>query len=292
MVMGKDFKTLMTTTLLALFVGQVTAATSFAQQKADVNANSAAAGSNNGDDLNIIEMELDKTAPAPPPQLVPGAQNQKMDAAEDRAELQNNKLTDFSGLGKLAPFSEISVLQKRYLPKTDRIQFTAGLGTITNNPWFFTAGVSFKVAYFFTEAWGLEGTYNSMTSSQRTSAQELHDNNGVSADSFGFPKNYMGLDVKYSPFYGKMTWLNQKIVPFEHYFTVGAGNTSISTGGSGPTLHLGTGQNFAISKRFSVNWDFSMMNYAAKDVGGTNQSFSDLLLTVGFSFFYPEASYR
>lgn len=290
--MNKDFKTLLTTTLLTLLLSQAAATTSFAQQKADPTGGAAASNGSGGDDLNVIEMELDKTAPAPPPALLPGAQTQKMDAAEDRAELQNNKLTDFSGLGKLAPFSEISVLQKRFLPKTDRIQFTAGLGTITNNPWFFTAGVSFKVAYFFTEAWGLEGTYNSMTSSQRTSAQELHDNNGVSADSFGFPKNYMGLDAKYSPFYGKMTWLNQKIVPFEHYFTLGAGSTSISTGSSGPTLHLGTGQNFAISKRFSVNWDFSMMNYAAKDVTGVNQSFSDLLLTVGFSFFYPEASYR
>lgn len=276
--MKRHFKTLFTTALVSLFAGHG----AYAQ---DTNGSI-------GDDLNVIEMELDRTAPRQQTEMVPGAQTQRMDANEDKLEAQNNKLTDFSGLARLAPFSEVSVIQKRFLPKTQRFQFTGAFTTITNNPWFFTAGVSLKAAYYFTEAWGVEGMYNAMSSSARQSANELHDNNNVSADSFGFPKNYMGLDAKYTPFYGKMSWLNKKIVPFEHYFTAGVGNTSVSTGGSGFTLHFGTGQNFAISKRFSVNWDFSMMNYSAKDTLGTNQSFSDLLLTVGMSFFYPEASYR
>lgn len=272
-------KTLFITSIGFFLMGQV----AWAQQDT---------GAAIGDDLNVIEMELDKTAPRQQPSVAPGAQNQKLDANEDKIEAQNNKLTDFSGLTKLQPFSEVSVIQKRFLPKTRRIQFTGAFSTITNNPWFLTAGVSLKAAYYFTEAWGVEGTYTSMTSSQRTSAQELHDNNGVSADSFGFPKNYIGVDAKYTPFYGKMTWLNKKIIPFEHYFTGGGGNTSVSTGGSGFTLHFGTGQNFALSKRFSANWDLSMMNYSAKSTDGTMQSFSDLLLTVGMSFFYPEATYR
>lgn len=277
--MNRRFKTLFTTALISLLAGSI----AHAQDSGGI-----------GDDLNVIEMELDKTAPAAPQNTyVPGAQNQKLDANEDRAEAQsNNKMTDFSGLTKLAPFSEISVIQKRFLPKTNRVQFTAGFSTITNNPWFFTAGVTLKAAYYLTETWGIEGTYSAMSSSQRESAKELHENNDVSADSFGFPKGYIGADVKYVPFYGKMTWLNKKIVPFEHYFTGGAGNTQVSTGGSGFTIHVGTGQNFALSKRFSVNWDLSMMNYSAKSTDGTTQSFSDLLLTVGMSFFYPEAKYR
>ncbi len=277
--MQMDFKTLFTMILAIFMTSHIALA-------------SEDSSSTSGDDLNVIEMELDKAAPPQQPDYAPGAQSQKLDANEDKAEAQNNKLTDFSGLTKLQPFSEISVIQKRFLPKTGRLQFTGAFSTITNNPWFLTMGVSLKAAYYFTEAWGIEGTYTSMTSSQKTSAQELHDNNGVSADSFGFPKNYIGVDAKYTPFYGKMAWLNRKIVPFEHYFTVGGGNTSVSTGGSGPTLHIGTGQNFALSKRFSANWDFSVMNYSAKATDGTVQSFSDLLLTVGMSFFYPEATYR
>lgn len=275
--MQKDFKTLV---ILLATLSSLVGATASAQD----------AGV--GDDLNVIEMELDKSVPKQEPAYVPGAQNQKIDANEDKLEVQNNKLTDFSGLGRLAPFSEISVLQKRFLPKTQRMQFTGAFTTITNNPWFLTMGVSLKAAYFFSEALGVEGTYTTMTSSQRQAATELHTNNNVSADSFGFPKNYLGIDAKYTPFYGKMTWLNKKIIPFEHYFTGGLGNTSVSTGGSGFTIHVGTGQNFALSKRFAVNWDFSMMMYSAKSTDGTVQSFSDLLLTVGMSFFYPEAKYR
>ncbi|RYZ84574.1 MAG: outer membrane beta-barrel domain-containing protein, partial [Proteobacteria bacterium] len=266
-LMQKNFKTILSALILST---------------ACVSYSALAQESNVGDDLNVIEMELDKTAPKQQNEYVPGAQNQKIDAGEDRAEVQkNNKLSDFSGLGSLAPFSEISVIQKRYLPKSQRIQFTGAFTTITNNPWFTTMGISLKAAYFFTEAWGLEGTYTTMTSSQRQAAQELHDNNGVSADSFGFPKNYFGLDAKYTPFYGKMSWRNKKIIPFEHYFTAGLGNTTVSTGGSGATFHLGTGQNFALSKRFAVNWDFSMMAYSAKSTDGTVQSFNDLLFTVG-----------
>lgn len=278
--MKRHFKTLVTTSLISFLALPA----AFAQE-----------GGNGGvsDDLNVIEMELDKNVPKQQTELTPAARNQKMDANEDRIEAQqNNKLTDFSSLSHLAPFSEVSVIQKRFLPKTQRFQFTGAFTTITNNPWFFTAGVSLKLAYYLTEAWGVEGIYTAMSSSARQSANELHDKNNVSADSFGFPKNYMGLDVKYTPFYGKMSWLNKKIIPFEHYLSVGAGNTSVSTGGSGFTLHFGTGQNFALSKRFSVNWDFSMMNYSAQSTDGTNQSFSDLLLTVGMSFFFPEAKYR
>lgn len=238
------------------------------------------------DDLNVIEMELDKSAPRTPP---PSANTTpRINEAEDKMEAQqNSKISDFSGLGKLAPFSEISVLQKRFLPKTNRWQFTGAFAMITNNPWFLTAGVSLKVAYYFTEAWGIEGTYSILNSSERQSAQELYSNHNVTADSFGFPKNYMIADAKYTPFYGKMTWLNQHIIPFEHYITAGLGNTSISTGGSAPTFHIGTGQNFAMSKRFSVNWDLSNMIYS-----GNGNSYSDILATVGVSFFYPEASYR
>lgn len=271
------FKTLLTIALISLLAGPA----AWAQDAGGI-----------GDDLNVIEMELDKTAPKSEPAYVPGAQNQSIDANEDRVEAQNNKLTDFSGLSKLQPFREISVIQKRFLPKTGRFQFTGAFTTITNNPWFMTAGVSLKAAYYLSEAWGVEGTYTTLSSSQRQSAKELHDNNGVSADSFGFPKNYIGVDVKYTPFYGKMSWLNTKIIPFEHYFTGGGGNTSVSTGGSGFTIHAGTGQNFALSKRFSVNWDVSVMNYSAKSTDGTVQSFSDLFLTIGMSFFYPEATYR
>lgn len=249
------------------------------------------------DDLNVIEMELDKGAPKQPPansNTAPGAAaNLKSpDLSDEKVESQNNKLSDFSGLGKLAPFSEISVLQKRYLPKTNRFQFTAAFTYITNNPWFLTAGVTLKGAYYFSEAWGVEGTFSSMSSSQRKAAEELYSNNSVAADAFGFPKSYIGADAKYTPFYGKMTWLNQHIIPFEHYVTAGLGETSISTGTTAPTLHVGTGQNFAMSKRFSVNWDLSAMYYSGKGSDGSTQSYNDILLTVGMSFFYPEASYR
>lgn len=233
------------------------------------------------EELDIIEVELEKAAPKIEPQRKP-----------QPPTAPTEPMSNFSGLGKLAPFSEVSILQKRFFPKTQRFQVFAGLGLVTNDAFFNTLGGNLKLGYFLTESWGVEGTYMALTTSEAKSTQELKEIQGVLTENLVYPKSYMGLSLVWVPFYGKYTLFNRRIVNFDMYFTLGGGSTKIQDGQSPGTLQLGTGQIFAMSKSLAFRWDFSWHAYSAKQIDNSTSTVNNLFLTAGLSFFFPEASYR
>ncbi|MGZ3772429.1 MAG: outer membrane beta-barrel domain-containing protein [Pseudobdellovibrionaceae bacterium] len=243
----------------------------------------AFAQASENDDLNVIELELDKAKQKP---VLPNSTPSYLETTPQE------RLSDFSGLGKLAPFNEISVIQKRFLPKTGRFQLFGGGTILTNNPFFNTIGGVAKAGYFLTETWGVELNYFSLTTSERTTTQELRDIQGVSTENLVYPKSFLGADVMFAPIYGKLAWFNEKIIPFDLYFSVGYGTTNTQAGQNAGTIHLATGQIFALTKSVAFRWDFSWNFFNAKGIDGTENSFNNLFLTVGMSWFFPEASYR
>jgi hypothetical protein len=85
-------------------------------------------------------------------------------------------------------------------------------------------------------------------------------------------------------------------LPFDLYFSAGYGSTGTSSNESSGTIHLATGQVFAITKSTAFRWDFSW-NFFSTSVTDSNQStstssFNNLFLNVGMSWFFPEAKYR
>ncbi|MGZ3775922.1 MAG: outer membrane beta-barrel domain-containing protein [Pseudobdellovibrionaceae bacterium] len=237
------------------------------------------------DDLNVIELELEKSTPKP--NAIPNSTPSYLETSP-----QEKSLSDFSGLGKLAPFGDVSVIQKRFLPKTGRFQLFGGGTVLTNNPFFNTAGFVVKAGYFATETWGVEFNYFGLSTSERTTTQELRDIQGVSTENLVYPKSFLGADIMYTPIYGKMAWFNEKIIPFDLYFGLGYGMTNTQAGENAGTIHLATGQIFALSKSIALRWDFSWNFFNAKGIDGATNSFNNLFLTVGMSWFFPEASYR
>lgn len=213
---------------------------------------------------------------------------------EDQVEVKNqeNTLKDFSGLGSLSPFREVSVLQKRYLPKTGRLQLNLSGTVVTNDPFFTTTGAALRAGYFFSETWGLEADYYALSTSNRQTTTELKDISGVNTENLVFPKSYMGINLIWVPIYGKLAVFNKNIVPFDLFFTGGMGNTQTQVGESASTFHIGTGQLFALSKRTAFRWDFSWNFFNAKGTDGEVSNFNNLFLSMGASFFYPEAKYR
>ena len=241
------------------------------------------AWSQDGEELDVIEMELNNT-----PASTPRSEFNEKESPQPKS----GKLSDFSGLGTLAPFREISVIQKRFMPKTGRFQLFAGGTLVTNDPFFQTFGGVAKASYFLTEQWGVELNYFSLTTSTRQGTTEMKENNNVNTENLVYPQNYMGADIVFVPIYGKMTWFNERIVPFDLYFSAGYGTTGTQSGENAGTLHLSTGQIFAISKAYAFRWDFSWNFFNAKGVDGNSNTFNNLFLTVGMSWFFPEASYR
>lgn len=239
-----------------------------------------------GDDINVIQLELDRAAPEKP---------QIIKETVPVAPRTEEKPVDFSTLGTLAPFKEISVIQRKYLPKTGRFQLNGSLGMVTNDPFFNTYSFGARGGYFLTEAWGLEIDYVALSTSQRQVTKNIRAVRDIITDSLISIKSYLGIHIMYVPFYGKMSFKNRSIIPFDFYFTAGYGNTKVqsSAGEENPgTMHLGVGQIFAVSKSVAVRWDFTANVFSATGIDGNKQQFNNLIFSLGGSFFLPEAKYR
>lgn len=232
-------------------------------------------------EVEAIERELTRSAPV---------------AEEVPVSEAEQKPVTFSTLGELAPFSEVSVLQKRFLPKTGRFQGFVGLSNVVNDPWFFGVGATLKGAYHLNEKWGLEGVASFISNSERQAAKDLNSQHDVAPTEFIQISGYYGLHLMWTPIYGKTTWFNQRIVPFDMYFTGGLGSSTVDTGSGGSTFHLGTGQLYALTKSMGFRWDLSWNFVQAKPDSSTGNAkegnWNNLVLSAGVSFFFPEAKYR
>lgn len=237
-------------------------------------------------DLDQIEAEIERGAPPP---SRPATTNNTSTVSDPQS---------LSDLGRLSPFSEVSVLQRRFMPKTERFQASFGFGGITNDPWFNGIGGSLRFAYHFTEAWAVEGTGTFLSSSEREAAKDLFTNNRVSTSSIVSTKGYFGLDLMWTPIYGKMSLFNKRIIPFDMYFSGGMGQSQVDGAKSDSimTMHFGTGQIYALTKSWGFRWDFSWNTYTANQVSASGKEsstqFNNLILTLGGSYFFPEVKYR
>lgn len=263
----------------------------------------------NLDDQEIINIENlyknnqpqvveDKKSELPGAQFAPIVEDRADD--KNNTEKQKSAVSSLTDLNKLAPFSDISVIQKKFLPKTNRFQFFAAGGLTTNSPWFNNLGLKLNLGYHMTESFGLEGSVMLFNNSESEAAKEIRSNNNLQPNKFVITKSNMGLDLIWSPIYGKIATLDQTIIPFDMYFSLGGGTSATnSQEGSVPTFHVGTGQIFALSKSMAFRWDYSWNFYQATpevDASATSlpsqSNYNDLIFTAGVSFFFPEAKYR
>lgn len=203
---------------------------------------------------------------------------------------------NLSDLANLAPFNDVAVIQRRFLPKTGRFEFSGSGFTNLNNPFFTNLGLGLGVAYYFREKYAVEGIFKIASTGSRQVTDDLEANRGITTDNIVGSKGFGGLALKWNPIYGKMTWLNETIVPFDLNFSLGVGLTRTTLDEDEATIHFGTSQVFALSKGMAFRWDLAWNMYQAtvpKDGGGTEKlNQNDLFLGLGMSFYFPEASYR
>jgi outer membrane beta-barrel protein len=270
-----------------------------------LSANRAIAQADTSDDtqvdINQIENEIEKnvqkdSSTLAPPSVPPTSSATTMATPNGDGDNGNgDSIHDLSDLATLAPFSDVSVIQRKFLPKTERFQLFGGAASIMNDPWFTTMGFNAKIGYFFTEQWGVELEGLFLGSSKRDNINQLQNNLNVNTSSIITIKGYYGASVVWSPIYGKMGMFGKKIVPFDMFFDVGGGTSQVSNGTGGTTLHFGTGQIFSISKSLGFRWDLAwhmVQATPAEPVGQSAQNFNNILLSAGFSYFFPEAGYR
>lgn len=210
----------------------------------------------------------------------------KAEAKSETKPKDPKEAMEVATLGTLSPFQDVAIIQKRFLPKTGRIEAFPAIGVILNQAFYMNYIFSGRFTYHLTESYGLEANLAAFTSIERAVTTDLRQKRGIVTSSIVSAKSYYGLDFRWTPLYGKMGFTNKTIIPFDMYFVGGAGLTNTSANTSPMTYHIGAGQLFAISKGMAARWDMGWYIY------NSNGTYTDMHLTIGASFFFPEAKYR
>jgi hypothetical protein len=79
---------------------------------------------------------------------------------EKKASKKEEEPQEIQDLKKLETFSNIAVIQKRYLPKTGRFEFYFAGATNLNDAFFVGNGLNARFGYYFSEKWGIEAMYS------------------------------------------------------------------------------------------------------------------------------------
>ena len=131
-------------------------------------------------------------------------------------------------LNNLSPFSDIVVIQRRYLVKTGRFEISPSALLLFNNEFFINAGLGGNLAFYALEKHGLEirGFYT--TEFPRSVWIDMSEKLNIETSVVGDRTIYfIGLVYKWVPIYGKMAWFDNKIIPFEMSFFLGGGITRV-----------------------------------------------------------------
>ncbi len=116
---------------------------------------------------------------------------------------------------------DFSVVQNRAFSKAKRFYGTAHYGQAINDPYFSGSYFGLSGGYFFSESFGVEGSYQSTS----------FDKNKIFNDVIGLgggpkannAKSKMVVNALWVPIYAKMSLFDRKIIHFDMGFTAGLG---------------------------------------------------------------------
>ncbi len=194
-----------------------------------------------------------------------------------------------SELRSLEEFSDIAVIQRKYLQKTERFEAFGSVLTSLNSQLFSIFGVNATLGYHFNERFALEANFLFSADSKRGFTKGLEDDYFISTTDLITPESYLGLHLRWSPVYGKISLRSRTINPFEVYFTVGGGVTGTDDGQSAPTLHLGVGQFYPLSKNMTFRWGLGLNTFQATSKGANPKDITAYMLHLsgGVSWYFP-----
>lgn len=165
----------------------------------------------------------------------------------------------------LDPDKKVSVLQNRKFRKANRALLSLNLGLADTNAYRKSYAIDPRLAYYFSESWGVEAFYSMFSNSKNSTAEAL-ESTSVSPGIIEI-KNQVGILLHWVPWYAKINVFNT-VLYFDWYFTGGLGTMNADmipgnqnagftqTTKSLTAFHAGTGQLFRVSDSFIVRLDF------------------------------------
>ena len=251
------------------------------------------------------------------PTLLAQSLNDLESVPDSVSRIKQLKIKNLSDLQQLTPYESVSVIQKRYLPKTFRGEFNLSVSSVINHTYFYLGGLSAKTGFFFREdhGLGLEGFALLPSINKRVTNDMIGPPNHILPYTEVFSQLYGGLYYKWSPVFGKFSVLNKKIIYFDMYLTFGSGVSRVVSGLDEedqklfketvtipqlvrnwfPSASLSVGQIFAFSQDWAFNWELKWFyTYAIVQYRNKKSPYTpvDMNLSLGINYYFPEAGYR
>jgi outer membrane beta-barrel protein len=209
-----------------------------------------------------------------------------------RKELKKLNISDYSNIISQTSYSDYSVIQRNYMPKSSRTQFKAGLSSVTNDVFYSNIGLGLGAAYFFNETWGVGLTGTLLTSNRNSYAENILDVQLVNIENLVTLKNTYGLNILFTPIYGKWSLQNKKVIPFELYFQGGFAQVSNQSNVASTAMTFGLGQLISLTRSSGLDINIDWYFYNTTNINNQQQSNNSMLLTVAYCWFWPKPSYR
>ena len=218
-----------------------------------------------------------------------------------------------SNLGQLAPFEDIVVIQRRFLQKTGRFEIAPSTSVFFSSEFFFKLGLGANLGFYFLEKHGIEIKGFYLLQVDREVAIDVYKKLQITAASTGVNTvGFIGLIYKWTPIYGKMAFLNRKIVPFDFSFYAGGGVSQVTKCHSikvnplgvfceqenrwmEPTLSFGISQSYALSRNSAIRMDIGVQYYGGLLFSQTiesNRHYWDTYASLAFNFYFPKRMVR
>lgn len=223
-----------------------------------------------------------------------------------------------------------NVVQNRFFLKEGRYEFTGAVGYVPNNPMVTRTAGSVFAAYHISERFAAEGAFMYFpdlgTNDLKGLALTLVDiGNSKSGSDFKQPVEKMLLDAsfaaRWSPIYGKINLIGERVLNFDFYFTGGLGMISSkkynavydsSLGSIGLDyiasathipINAGMGLNLFLNQSLAIKLDARSFIYRGENIyssvtGGSDTTgpdfriYNDIVTSVGVSYFIPKMKPR
>jgi outer membrane beta-barrel protein len=135
---------------------------------------------------------------------------------------------------------------------------------------------------------------------EKSITEGLRTDQAINTNDIVTPSSYLGVNLRWSPIYGKLSLKEKTINPFELYFTLGVGLTGTDDGQSAFGFSGGLGQVYPTGKNTTFRWELALNNYTAdakKDtnetgVAGSSVNTNFLYVSAGVSIYFPFSEAR
>ena len=232
-------------------------------------------------DIHTIENLLEKNIKFTPPPSLP-----------KKSTVNNPKKVDYKESQIVGSYQDFAVIQKKYMPKAERFQLSVGATLLPTDVYFRTYGLNSKLTYHFNEAWGAELAGYLMTSTSRGEVDDLANTQQVVVKSLISIKSLYGANLYYSSIYGKTSIFNSKIIPIEIYQTVGVSKVINQNSEEATAIQVGLGELFSLTRSAGIRADLSWAFYQSKTILGDKQNTNSIFVSINYSFFFAEPTYR